>query len=86
MESKHYIYFYVIRNKVVVGCCKLYFFKPKERNTMNSFEVSVQGKMISEWKKELGDEFSMHQLYRIASEGGDLSKLVLRKNGLITLD
>lgn len=52
----------------------------------NNLDMSVQGKMLSEWKTDLNNKYSIAELYRIVRDGGDLQKFVLREQGLITLD
>ena len=39
-------------------------------------DVSYQGKMLSEWQKELNFQYSLGELYRMVSEGCDFFKLV----------
>lgn len=49
-------------------------------------DVCHQGKMLPEWQKELKNEYSLGELYRMASEGCDFFKLVQRTAGTITID
>ena len=49
-------------------------------------DVSYQGKMLSEWQKELNGQYSLGELYRMASESCDFFKLVQRTSGTITID
>jgi len=42
------------------------------------------GKTLAEWQKELGAEYSLGELYRLAKDGADLQKLVLAKADIIT--
>ena len=39
-------------------------------------DVIHQGKMLSEWQKELKGQYSLGELYRMASDGYDFFKLV----------
>lgn len=45
-----------------------------------------QGKSITEWARELNNVFSPGELYRMAREGCDFPKFVLRQNNIITID
>ena len=48
--------------------------------------VSYQGKMLSEWQKELHGQYSLGELYQMASEGCDFFKLVQNTSRTITID
>ena len=49
-------------------------------------DVSHQGKMLPEWQKELKGQYSLGELYRMASESCDFFKLVQRTSETITID
>ena len=49
-------------------------------------DVIHQGKMLSEWQKELKGQYSLGELYRMASESCDFFKLVQRTSETITID
>ena len=49
-------------------------------------DVNYQGKMLSEWQKELNFQYSLGELYRMASESCDFFKLMQRTAGTITID
>lgn len=49
-------------------------------------DVSYQGKMLSEWQKELHGQYSLGELYRMASDRRDFFKLVQKTSRTITVD
>lgn len=49
-------------------------------------DICYQGKMLPEWQKELNGQYSLGELYRMASESCDFFKLVQRTAGTITID
>lgn len=55
-----------------------------EDNSMAA--VVHQGKSLARWEKEFKGEFTIPQLYRMASSGSDLQRLLLNVNGTVTLD
>jgi len=46
--------------------------------------VMHQGKLLSEWAKDLNFEFTLGELYRMASAGEDMHRFLLRHKGIIS--
>ena len=42
------------------------------------------GKSLYDWQKDLNNEFSLGELYRLATEGCDFPRFVLRHKGIIS--
>ena len=55
-----------------------------EDNSMSA--VIHQGKSMAQWEKDFKGEFTIPQLYRMASCGTDLQRFLLTINGVISLD
>lgn len=52
---------------------------------MNIYEDFYhQGKSLTEWQKDFKGEYSLGELYRMAKDGTDFSKLILIENGIIS--
>lgn len=49
-------------------------------------QVMHQWKMLPEWQKELKNQYTLGELYRMSTEGCDFFKLVQRMNGTIIID
>lgn len=62
-------------------------YKANESEENNSIYARMhQGKSMAQWEKEFKGEFDVNQLWRMATSGCDLQKLLLQMNNTITIE